>query len=258
MDYRIILSNAIFSFFKYFSVHECQIYLDVDCSNITYDTPVSQVVLEAANKTLEKLENVDLQENSLNGSSPNATLENSLLSSIDPDTATQTEITEAYCRDVDSFSWEFAEPKRELSFLEQLDENKWYILIGVVVFIYIAIMLRSRIKHLYQTRCFTRPKPGSSVGDEAAMTYRGVVAVPTQQSDQTDNSPYDPGQSADQKLPYPNQPVQPGDQHLPYPVQPGDQQLPYPNQPPPPPPSYEVASLPYPADNKQPPYNPHT
>ena len=107
-------------------------------------------------------------------------------------------------------------------------------------------MLRSRIKHLYQTRCFTRPKPGSSVGDEAAMTYRGVVAVPTQQSDQTDTSPY-PGQSADQKLPYPNQPVQPG-----------DQQLPYPNQPPPPPPSYEVASLPYPADNKQPPYNPHT
>ena len=71
------------------------------------------------------------------------TLENSLLSSIDPNTASQTEITEAFCRDVDSFSWEFAEAKRELTFIEQLDENKWYILIAVVAFIYITIMLRS-------------------------------------------------------------------------------------------------------------------
>merc|ERR1712183_662642 len=136
------------------------------------------------------------------------------------DTATKTEITEAYCRDVDSFSWEFAEPKRELSFFEQLDENKWYILIGVVLFIYMGIMLRSRIKHLYQTRCFTRPKPENSVGDEAAMTYRGAVAVPTQQStsaqaDQTDTNTIPP---------------QPSDQQLPYPVQPGDQPLPYPAQ----------------------------
>ena len=96
-------------------------------------------MLEAANKTLEKLEKVDLQENYQNESSPNVTLENSLLSSIDPDTATKAEITEAYCRDVDSFSWEFAEPKRELTFIEQLDENKWYILLAVVVFIYIVI-----------------------------------------------------------------------------------------------------------------------
>ena len=180
------------------------------------------------------------------------TLENSLLSSIDPETASQTEITEAFCRDVDSFSWEFAEAKRELTFIEQLDENKWYILIAVVLFIYIAIMLRARIKHLYQTRCFTRPKPDSSAVEAGAVTYRGVVAIPTQ-SEQTDPQP---SQSADQQLPYP---VHPGDQQqLPYPVKPVDHQLPYPNQPTPPPPSYEVASLPYPPDNKQPPYKPST
>ena len=91
------------------------------------------------------------------------------------------------------------------------------------------------------------------------MTYRGVVTVPTQQSaqsDQTETSHQPPVlQSSEQKLPYPAQP----DQQLPYPVQPGDQQLPYPVQPAPPaPPSYEVASLPYPADNKTPPYHPYT
>ena len=190
------------------------------------------------------------------------TLENSLLSSIDPDTATKAEITEAYCRDVDSFSWEFAERKRELTFVEQLDENKWYILIAVVAFIYITIMLRSRIKHLYRTRCFTRPKPDSSEGEAGAVTYRGVVAVPTHQQTNIQQ----PGQSDDQQLPYPVQPgdqqlpypAQPGNQQLPYPVKPVDNQLPYPNQPTPPPPSYEVASLPYPPDNKQPPYKPST
>merc|ERR1712126_196720 len=44
--------------------------------------------------------------------SPNVTLENSLLSSIDPNAASKDEITEAFCRDVDSFSWEFGNPQR--------------------------------------------------------------------------------------------------------------------------------------------------
>ena len=243
----------------------------MDCSGFKYDTPPSQAVLDAANKTLEKIEenalpDVLVKNSSSNiSASPNVTLENSLLSSIDPDTATKAEITEAFCRDVDSFSWEFAEPKRDLTFLEQLEENKWYIIIGVVVFLYIVFMGRNRLKQLWQTRCFTRPKPESSAGTEGVVTYRGVVAVPSQSGatefsvrDVTDevSIPY-PVKPDNNSLPYP---VQPGDQTLPYPPQPGDQTLPYPPQPVQssniPPPTYEAAShpasLPYPSDNKQP------
>merc|ERR1719244_362231 len=34
---------------------ECQLYMDVDCSSITYDTEPSPVILEAVNKTLERI-----------------------------------------------------------------------------------------------------------------------------------------------------------------------------------------------------------
>ena len=38
------------------SSSQCQLYLDVDCSKISYDSEPSAVVLEAANKTLDKHE----------------------------------------------------------------------------------------------------------------------------------------------------------------------------------------------------------
>ena len=37
----------------------CQLYLDVDCSKITYDTPPSPTVLAAVNSTLEKIEQLN-------------------------------------------------------------------------------------------------------------------------------------------------------------------------------------------------------
>ena len=101
---------------------ECQLYLDVDCSSITYDTKPSAVVLEAVNKTLDSLGGknvtVEVEEdetkpaNSTISASPNVTLANSLLSSIDKDKASKEDIKEAFCRDVDSFSWEFGQPER--------------------------------------------------------------------------------------------------------------------------------------------------
>jgi len=139
---------------------ECQLFLDVDCSAITYDTKPSQVVLNAVNATLEKVEAKENSTTTLsttesttttvastettseggnsttavdsstttvgtttlpppdiktvqeNEKKINETLENSLLSSIDPEKASETEIREAYCRDIDTFSWEFAEPQR--------------------------------------------------------------------------------------------------------------------------------------------------
>ena len=92
---------------------ECQLFIDVDCSSITYDTKPSPVILEAVNKTLEKIDNtkeVELDtkaDTTTFSASPDVTLSNSLLSTIDPSKASQAEIKEAFCRDVDSLSWEF-------------------------------------------------------------------------------------------------------------------------------------------------------
>ena len=101
---------------------ECQLYLDVDCSNFTYETKPSTVVLEAVNKTLDSLEGQNTTEINLSdpskpenqtiSASPNATLANSLLSSIDKDKASKQDIKEAFCRDIDSFSWELSKPEK--------------------------------------------------------------------------------------------------------------------------------------------------
>ena len=112
----------------------CQLDIDVDCSNITYDTQPSTVVLEAANKTLQKLESSKISsswkswthsyDKEGSGNSPdnddteedenedkgvyviNENLSNSLLTSIDPNEASKEEVKEAFCRDVDTFSFE--------------------------------------------------------------------------------------------------------------------------------------------------------
>jgi len=101
---------------------ECQLWLDVDCSSITYDSEPSSVVLEAVNKTLDNLGDKNVTEvdiddpskpdNATLSASPNVTLSNSLLSSIDAKKATPDELKEAFCRDIDSFSWEFGKPER--------------------------------------------------------------------------------------------------------------------------------------------------
>merc|ERR1719350_2647897 len=101
---------------------ECQLFLDVDCSAVTYETKPDPVILEAVNKTLEKVAEANkTQEEVGEGQDANSTvtpdeaLSNSLLSSIDvrKDDVTQAQLTEAYCRDVDSFSWEFGAPKNQ-------------------------------------------------------------------------------------------------------------------------------------------------
>ena len=97
--------------------------MDVDCSSITYESKPSTIVLAAVNKTLESLEGKNTTEINLSdpskpenqtiSASPNATLTNSLLSFIEKDKASKDEIKEAFCRDIDSFSWEFGQPKRD-------------------------------------------------------------------------------------------------------------------------------------------------
>jgi len=106
---------------------ECQLYMDVDCSSITYDTEPSPVILEAVNKTLERIaENNKTSSEDLIGETtvsandtepisqdPDEALSNSLLTSLDPKETSEAELKEAFCRDIDSFSFEFAEPQRQ-------------------------------------------------------------------------------------------------------------------------------------------------
>lgn len=100
--------------------YECQLFLDVDCTKYKYDTPVDPVVLEAVKKAETRLENEDstnllIAGNETDPSILNDTsaldkdkvLETSLLTDIDPKQATEDQITEAYCRDVDALSHEF-------------------------------------------------------------------------------------------------------------------------------------------------------
>ena len=102
------------------SAGECQLYLDVDCSSVTYDTEASPVILQAVNTTLEKAkeENVEAPEEPKDDNStvtPDEALSNSLLTSIGEtkQNVTENELKEAFCRDVDSFSWEFGAPRNQ-------------------------------------------------------------------------------------------------------------------------------------------------
>ena len=95
--------------------------MDVDCSSITYDTKPSPVILEAVNKTLERIaENNKTSSEELGGEAPvsandteaisqnpDEALSNSLLTSLDPKETSEAELKEAFCRDIDSFSFEF-------------------------------------------------------------------------------------------------------------------------------------------------------
>jgi len=96
---------------------ECQIFMDVDCSTITYNSTVSPTVLAAVETAKEKLaakpgngtESPPLERTQTKEES----LENSLLTSINPTNATADDIKEAFCRDIDAFSFEFQEKKDE-------------------------------------------------------------------------------------------------------------------------------------------------
>ena len=151
------------------SSSQCQLYLDVDCSKISYDSEPSAVVLdEAVNKTLAKQarrqtikrktklrdwqvnqdkeisgsgdsendddtndtedkdgenENIGYEENitTIDLLSQDEVLANSLLSSIDPNTTSKSEMKEAFCRDVDTFSWDFMELEKKTDSRHTID-----------------------------------------------------------------------------------------------------------------------------------------
>jgi hypothetical protein len=94
---------------------ECLIFMDVDCSSITYETKPSEVILTAVEKAKKEMEQNLLGEVVPLGrtESANESLSNSLLTKMDTKSASDAELKEAFCRDIDSFSFEMQPPKAE-------------------------------------------------------------------------------------------------------------------------------------------------
>jgi type II secretory pathway pseudopilin PulG len=119
---------------------ECQLFLDVDCSAVTYDTPPAAAILEAVKKAEAEAAAAALakqqqqQQLATNGTATTAnvtaalpdfsfsetadlpplnrtptreeSLATSLLTKIDAKKATEQELREAFCRDVDAYSFD--------------------------------------------------------------------------------------------------------------------------------------------------------
>jgi len=85
---------------------ECQLYLDVDCSRVTYNTQPSPAVLQAV-RSLQQQQQQTGQAIVGRTESYQESLSSSLLSQLNPNTTTEDQLTEAYCRDVDALSFEF-------------------------------------------------------------------------------------------------------------------------------------------------------
>ena len=100
---------------------ECQLFLDVDCSHITYDTPPSPALARAAAGRLEAVtqakgrvvnRNTDLEfsPSSAVTPGPGVALATSLLLApllSNPAEVDEAVIREAFCRDIDIFSLQF-------------------------------------------------------------------------------------------------------------------------------------------------------
>jgi len=87
---------------------ECQMFLDVDCSAVTYNTPPSKVILDAVAQAQQNNIGSPLapQDDLPRTPTIEESLGSSLLSQIDRDRATAAELKEAFCRDVDAFSFD--------------------------------------------------------------------------------------------------------------------------------------------------------
>jgi len=88
---------------------ECQFYMDVDCSAITYDTPASAGILSAVSRAQAAQQGgVDLVDAASLGRTETMqeSLQNSLLRQVDPQSSSEAEMREAFCRDIDAYSYD--------------------------------------------------------------------------------------------------------------------------------------------------------
>merc|ERR1712130_166638 len=105
---------------------ECELYLDVDCSRLSYESRPSASVLRAVEelqRQQQQLSTTTLQQDFGRTESYQESLSTSLLSRLDSNSISEAELTEAFCRDVDSFSFEFerqeAPPRRPTAPLQR-------------------------------------------------------------------------------------------------------------------------------------------
>ena len=187
--------------------HECQFYLDVDCSNYTYESQPTTTVLDAVNQTLEDVGDKELNANP--NPSPEQTLKNSLLSNIDPENATENEIKEAFCRDIDSFSWEFGG-----LIVEDINavQNTIVNVLSVIIFWIVALVILGFVVHRSSCldKCRHDPEDDESPGKanaEENVKPRTGIAIPSSGY----QPPLEPIPEPVDKLPYSVQPnaVQP-------------------------------------------------
>jgi len=95
---------------------ECQVYLDVDCSKFTYDTPASSLIQTAAEKAQREMNEMPLIGEGVvldRTETQEEVLSRSLLKHIDEKTASEDDILEAYCRDVDAYSFDLNDAQQQ-------------------------------------------------------------------------------------------------------------------------------------------------
>lgn len=101
---------------------ECQVYLDVDCSKFTYDTVPSaaiQVAVEEAQREMNDMPMIGEGVVMNRTETPEETLDNSLLKHMNVNTTSEDDLLEAYCRDIDAYSFEFNQQQNN-----QIVENR--------------------------------------------------------------------------------------------------------------------------------------
>lgn len=191
---------------------ECEFYLNVDCSTITYESPVSPVVDTAANVTLTELEQPEKKkfitdlETKTNLTADEA-LQTSMLSNIDPQEASENDIKEAFCRDVDSFSWEFGK-------YEEKDESNYnaYIVLAVIVAVIVGWIVYR--KYYIKRRQNNKREDNSNNIDENNLPTMNAMPM----SDQPGGIIPNPGFQPHPTPSYQPQPA--GAANLPYPIHP--------------------------------------
>ena len=86
-----------------------QVYLDVDCSRFTYETAPSSAVQAAVEEAKKEMGDMPMigEGVMLNRTeTPEETIDKSLLKHLDPKTSSEDDLLEAYCRDIDAYSFD--------------------------------------------------------------------------------------------------------------------------------------------------------
>ena len=90
--------------------------MDDDCSKFTYKTQPSTLIQNAVEKAQQEMEEMPMIGEGMmfnRTETQEEVLSKSLLKHIDENTASEDDILEAYCRDVDAYSFEFNQDQQQ-------------------------------------------------------------------------------------------------------------------------------------------------